>query len=140
MQLSRALIASLTFAFSATQVSAQFLEDPAPPPPSAKDLALPVVIETISELPLVDEATPDGANGFIKDEAAAVLLGKALFWDMQMGSDEVACATCHYHAGADNRSTNQVSPGLNGGNGVFDVQNGGKIGPNSKLRPIGNGV
>ena len=57
---------------------------------------MPVVIETISELPLVDEATPNGANGFIKDKAAAVLPGKALFWDMQMGSDEVACATCHY--------------------------------------------
>jgi cytochrome c peroxidase len=133
MKSSRALTASLLIAFAATPVAAQFLEDPAPPPPSAKDLALPVVIETISELPLVDEATPDGANGFIKDEAAAVLLGKAFFWDMQMGSDEVACATCHYHAGADNRSTNQISPGLNGGNGVFDVQNGGKIGPNSNL-------
>jgi len=42
-----------------------------------------------------------------------VALGKALFWDMQVGSDGVqACATCHYHAGADHRKTNQASPGL----------------------------
>jgi cytochrome c peroxidase len=49
-------------------------------------------------------------------------LGKALFWDMQVGSDGVqACATCHYHAGADNRTKNQISPGLKGGDHTFDV-------------------
>ena len=43
----------------------------------------------------------------------AVALGKALFWDMQVGSDGVqACASCHFRAGADPRSKNQVSPGL----------------------------
>ena len=32
---------------------------------------------------------------------------------MQVGSDGVqACASCHFHAGADNRSKNQVNPGL----------------------------
>ena len=41
------------------------------------------------------------------------MLGKALFWDMQVGSDGVqACATCHFRAGADPRKKNQVSPGL----------------------------
>jgi len=50
---------------------------------------------------------------YIKDNAAAVRLGKALFWDMQVGSDdETACASCHFRAGADPRSKNQVSPGL----------------------------
>ena len=40
-------------------------------------------------------------------------LGKALFWDMQVGGDGIqSCASCHYHAGADNRITNQMSPGL----------------------------
>ena len=43
-----------------------------------------------------------------------VVLGKALFWDMQIGSDGVqACASCHFHAGADHRITNQLNPGLN---------------------------
>lgn len=33
----------------------------------------------------------------------AIVLGKALFWDMQLGSDNVqACASCHFNAGADN--------------------------------------
>jgi len=44
--------------------------------------------------------------------AAAIALGKALFWDMQAGSDGQACASCHFHAGADNRARNQLSPGL----------------------------
>jgi cytochrome c peroxidase len=55
---------------------------------------------------------------------AAIALGKALFWDMQAGSDgSTACASCHYGAGADpitdlnqfptriTRSMNQINPG-----------------------------
>jgi cytochrome c peroxidase len=48
---------------------------------------------------------------FIIDRRAALILGKALFWDMQMGSDGVTtCATCHYHSGSDNRGINTLSP------------------------------
>jgi cytochrome c peroxidase len=37
-------------------------------------------------------------------------LGKALFWDMQVGGDgRQACASCHFHAGADHRAQNQLS-------------------------------
>lgn len=55
---------------------------------------------------------------YVKNEAAAIRLGKALFWDMQVGSDGVqACATCHFHAGADSRTKNQINPGtLHGDN------------------------
>src|SRR5437773_2891468 len=42
---------------------------------------------------------------------AAVVLGKALFWDTQVGSDRQACASCHSHAGTDNRAKNQLNPG-----------------------------
>lgn len=53
---------------------------------------------------------------FIKPDAsarrAAVRLGKALFWDMQVGSDGQACGSCHFNAFADNRVKNQLSPGL----------------------------
>lgn len=50
---------------------------------------------------------------YVKDKPAAIALGKALFWDMQVGSDGVqACASCHFRAGADPRSKNQLSPGL----------------------------
>ena len=56
---------------------------------------------------------PSNLGDFIRDEEAARALGKALFWDMQVGSDGVqACATCHFRAGADSRTKNQVSPGL----------------------------
>ena len=52
---------------------------------------------------------------FIADVEAAEALGKALFWDMQAGSDfrrvggtfvGTACASCHYRFGADARDTN----------------------------------
>lgn len=59
-------------------------------------------------------ATPgllDGDAPIIVDKAAAIRLGKALFWDVNVGSDGMACASCHFHAGADARVKNQLSPG-----------------------------
>ena len=126
-------IAPAAYAFLslvAFPAAAQFLEAPSPPPPSLKEQALPIIVETISGKDLVDESSGSGANGFIKNEAAAILLGKAFYWDMQTGSDGVACATCHYHAGADARETNQLSPGLKGGNALFDATATGSGGPN----------
>lgn len=52
-----------------------------------------------------------GKAAIIKDQNAAIQLGKALFWDMNVGSDGVACASCHFHAGADSRTRNQLAPG-----------------------------
>jgi cytochrome c peroxidase len=47
----------------------------------------------------------------------AMVLGKSLFWDQQVGSDGVqACGSCHAHAGADNRTKNQINP--NGPDGI----------------------
>ena len=71
---------------------------------------------------------------FIKDKSAALRLGKALFWDMQLGSDGfTACASCHFHAGADNRSKNQIGPGLLGA--VKDITFSPQLGsaPNRQL-------
>jgi cytochrome c peroxidase len=54
---------------------------------------------------------PTNLDKYVKNRAAAIELGKALFWDMQLGSDGVmACASCHFHAGADSRATNQFNP------------------------------
>ncbi len=54
---------------------------------------------------------PSNLYEFIKDKPAAVALGKALFWDRRVGSDgKTACASCHFHAGADNRIINQFGP------------------------------
>src|SRR5919197_194671 len=47
-------------------------------------------------------------------------LVKALFWDMQVGSDGVqSCGSCHAHAGADNRTKNQINPNHLGGDLTF---------------------
>jgi cytochrome c peroxidase len=55
---------------------------------------------------------PSNLGDFVKDKTAAIRLGKSLFWDMQVGSDgKQSCATCHFHAGTDSRSKNQIHPG-----------------------------
>ena len=57
-------------------------------------------------------ATPQRADlaRYVADPQSLVVLGKALFWDVQVGSDgRTACATCHFHAGADHRVTNQIA-------------------------------
>lgn len=72
---------------------------------------------------------PDNINNFIKDKTSAIALGKTLFWDMQVGSDGVqSCASCHFNAGADSRSKNQINPGSNNS---FDIAGA----PNYQLRP-----
>ncbi|RME46274.1 MAG: tandem-95 repeat protein [Caldilineae bacterium] len=83
------------------------------PPPSLKTVPVP---------------EPDNLMDFVQDRDAAIALGKALFWDMQVGSDGTqACATCHYAAGTDTRLKNTLNPGANG---VFDTGS-----PNAVLSP-----
>ncbi len=54
---------------------------------------------------------PTNIAQYVKDQPALVALGKALFWDMQVGSDgKTACASCHFHAGADHRVQNILAP------------------------------
>jgi cytochrome c peroxidase len=68
--------------------------------------SLRVAVQRDGSVPL-----PSQLDQFIKDREAAIQLGKALFWDMQVGSDGVqSCASCHFHAGADNRTRNQFNP------------------------------
>lgn len=62
---------------------------------------------------------PSTLTTYVGDEAALVVLGKALFWDVQLGSDgRTACATCHFHAGADHRLQNQLAAPPNGTTGA----------------------
>jgi cytochrome c peroxidase len=68
--------------------------------------------QSIGRLTGVTPLLPD-TSGIIINQLAAQLLGKALFWDIAAGSDGQACASCHYHAGADIRTVNQVNPGTN---------------------------
>ena len=58
----------------------------------------------------------------VQDKTAAIQLGKALFWDTRVGSDnKTACASCHFHAGADNRTKNQINPGLLANDKTFQL-------------------
>src|SRR3954468_23698445 len=73
---------------------------------------------------------PASLTNFVKDRKAAINLGKALFWDMQVGSDGMqACASCHFHAGSDSRTKNNVNPGRAGGDNIFQLVPG----PNSEV-------
>jgi len=89
----------------------------------------------VDSLKTVPVPLPTTITEYVKDQRAAVALGKALFWDQQAGSDGMACASCHFHAGADSRVKNQLSPGLIGGNGTFEkLPSGSKAGgPNYTL-------
>jgi cytochrome c peroxidase len=87
-------------------------------------------------------ADPDGLDRLLNPgdgaRRAAIQLGKALFWDMQVGSDGQACASCHFHAGADSRTKNQLSPGAgdlaSASRAAFGrLASGG--GPNHRLTP-----
>ncbi len=70
------------------------------PPPSLKGIAVPSVPGLL-----------EAPNPIVTNQAAAIQLGKALFWDSAVGSDGIACASCHFHAGADLRTKNQLTTG-----------------------------
>jgi cytochrome c peroxidase len=78
-------------------------------------------------------------TGYVVDRQAAIVLGKAFFWDQQSGSDGLGCASCHFHAGADNRVKNVIDPGLRNTStaavqNTFDPMGSGKRGgPNNTV-------
>ena len=103
-----------------------FGQVPLPPdrpsePGSLKQVAVPV---------------PANLSLYVRNKQAAIVLGKALFWDIQSGSDGLACASCHFHAGADNRVKNQLDPGLRNENGIPLSQAFNKTASNKNL-PLG---
>ena len=84
-----------------------------------------------------------GLEGIVADKSAVAQLGKALFWDMQAGSDDIqACASCHFNAGADSRAINNVNPGQAGGDNSFQmgVSLNGSLGPNYAYNPGTSGA
>jgi len=78
----------------------------------------------------------DGADPIVVNKAAAIALGKALFWDVAVGSDGQACASCHFRAGIDGRVKNQINPGsksTQASGQTFDILPSGSGGPNHTL-------
>jgi cytochrome c peroxidase len=79
-------------------------------------VAVPIVLglaasRTATADNLLKPILPD-VSAYVADPESALVLGKALFFDEQAGSDGAACASCHFSAGADSRIQNQLSPGL----------------------------
>ena len=73
-------------------------------------IAFTVTAQDPGSLKRVSVPQPSDLARYVSDNSVLIVLGKALFWDMQAGSDgRVACATCHFHAGADHRLRNQLS-------------------------------
>lgn len=80
----------------------------------------------VATLKSVAVPRPSGLGQYVADDTALIALGKAWFWDVQLGSDgQTACATCHFHAGADHRVQNQIASPANA---TLDVT------PNATLR------
>lgn len=91
------------------------------PDPAAVRLAAKAMgIDSLSTVPV---PRPQNLNDFVRPgmERQAVQLGKALFWDTQVGSDGKSCGSCHFAAGADPRIKNQLNPGLKGNDKNFGV-------------------
>lgn len=88
---------------------------------------------------------PSNLSDFVRDRSVAIALGKAFFWDMQVGSDgRTACATCHWHAGVDIRTANTLQPGAPGSTFGHQTDEGPRIaadalgkfrGPNHRMKP-----
>ena len=98
------LTAVLGAALLGGHIGAQVLP---PAPPSLKTVPVP---------------EPTNLALFVRNNTAAIALGKAFFWDMQVGSDGIqACASCHFHAGADDRTKNQLNPGTAHAATTFEV-------------------
>lgn len=117
-----AVMAGLGTAWAQTTVI-----DPATDPALANIFLPPPEIEPLDKVPVPDvnrlgilDRSGVNAAGWTKitnpgNQTNLQVLGKALFWDMQVGGDGVqSCASCHFHAGADIRQTNQVNPGPGG--------------------------
>jgi cytochrome c peroxidase len=95
------------FGISRLLLSAGLLAAPATAQPTLSLRTVPV--------PQPDLVTLGYQQAGPSAQKALIAMGKALYWDMQVGSDGIqACASCHFHAGADHRIKNQLNPGVDG--------------------------
>jgi cytochrome c peroxidase len=69
-----------------------------------------------------EDLAPSNPSDYYQNRQMATVLGKALFWDMQLGSDGVqSCGTCHFTAGIDTRTRDQVNPNHLGGDSTLQI-------------------
>jgi len=131
------LLASVPLALAlSVPAAARGTFDPTPAaiPGAVRDAAIGANLKSLKRVPV---PRPADLGLYVKDRAAVLVLGKALFWDRQLGSDGQACASCHFHAGADNRSKNQLNPATNVGDTTFGgpapLASHAAFGPNYQL-------
>jgi cytochrome c peroxidase len=88
-------------------------EDPWPEELDTVEPVAPPPIEHIAArfVPPLPTQIAQGA-GLVRNRDWALVLGKALFWDAQIGSDGQACGSCHFNAGADSRISGELNPGF----------------------------
>ena len=106
--------------------------------PLSPDVLRALALKSTNSLKTVQVSDAPTFKQFVADRAALQQLGKALFWDQKVGSDNQSCASCHFHAGADNRSKNQINPGFRntlvfGGDNSFGASARGQLRPNYQL-------
>ena len=95
---------------ASTADGANIIQYPCGPWTNENFRLLPAGIESLKGVPIPEDAN---INNYVVNRQAAKALGKALFWDMAVSSDgQTACASCHFHAGADPRTKNQLNPGI----------------------------
>ena len=97
----------------------------------------PAAADDISSLRGKSPKLPDFGD-IVANRTALRVLGKAWFWDSTVGSDGFACASCHFHAGADVRIVNQFNPGGTADNGslTYDPGHGVNVTATPDLFPF----
>src|SRR5579859_687770 len=126
------LIGTVTLAAAASACNNQGLPNPCfftPPTDTGGPLASLKSV-TKPQDPQLNQGGP-----FIANQEDLVELGKALFWDQQVGSDGQACASCHFSAGADPRTRNAINPGGRAVPVDTTFSLGGFRSPNSTVAP-----
>jgi cytochrome c peroxidase len=126
------LIGTVTVVAAARPCNANGLPNPCFFTPQ-QDTGTPLAsLKTVTK-PQDAQLTVGGA--FIANQDGVLQLGKALFWDQQVGSDGQACGSCHFSAGADPRTRNAISPGLKATPVDNTFSLGGFHAPNSTVSP-----
>jgi cytochrome c peroxidase len=130
------VVCSLTLMLSASIFTARTAtaQNTGPDPNAPFSLKTVKLIEPPGLVGFLNVTDPANQTQVNAAKAAGIALGKALLWDMQVGSDgKTACASCHFRAGTDPRSRGTLNPGANGAFNTVSRTTGAVIGPTGSL-------
>ena len=130
------IVCSLTLVLPASILTARTAgaQNIGPDPNAPFSLKTVQLIEPPGLVGFLNVTDPASQTQVNAAKAAAIALGKALLWDMQVGSDgKTACASCHFRAGTDPRFKGTLNPGANGAFNVVSRGTGTVVGPAGEL-------